>query len=80
MERNNLIKLFCIIILIILNGAVYFHGKELSCNKCQLVINQKIGDRNFNQFVNLTDVYNNFLNGTCLIEKTKGEYLVHGLS
>jgi len=74
MERDNLIKLFCIVLLIILNGAVYFHGQNLSCDECKL----KITHNFMEESVRLIDVYNHFINGTCLIERSGNNYIVHG--
>ena len=77
--ENNLIKLFCVVILIILNVAVIINGLNLSCNKCQLVVYQTSAGQTSYQYVNLTDVYNQYLNGNCLIERSGKSFIVHGL-
>jgi len=79
MERNTLIKLLCIVVLIILNVSVIINGLNLSCSQCKLVISTNDGITKTNQDVYLVDVYNQFLNGTCMIEKTKNNFIVHGL-
>ena len=72
------VKLFMIFILIGLNFAVYFNGKDLSCDGC--VINFEASKRKhetvnnmvFQNFtVNITDLYNDFIEGYCLVEFDK---------
>ena len=79
MERNTLIKLFCVVILIALNIAVVFNGLNLSCDKCKLIITNNDGVTKTNQEIKIIDLFNNYLNGTCLIERSGNRFIVHGL-
>ena len=79
MERNTLIKLFCVIILIALNLAVVINGLNLSCDKCKLIITNNDDVTKTNQEVKIIDLYNHYLNGTCLIERRGNRFVVHGL-
>lgn len=61
-KTETIIKLICILILIILCISIYIHGKELSCNKCQVSIQQN------NQVfkVNISEIYNLYLEDKCI--------------
>lgn len=79
-----LIEFFCILILIFLNFAVWYNGKNLDCDKCTIDFkairreHETASNKVFQNFsVPIVDIYNNFLNGDCLVkfDKDNGYYL-----
>jgi hypothetical protein len=73
-----IIKVFCIIIIITLNVLVYVHGKDLSCDKCKIhfqsekTIYKNVYDSPLqNLYINISLIYNDFLNNKCYIEWDK---------
>jgi hypothetical protein len=71
MEKRTILILQVISILIevFLIISIYLNGVQLSCDKC--VINfesDKLGTE-INKFsINITELYYNYLNGTCLVK------------
>jgi len=74
-KKESIIKLICIIILLILNLLIYFNGKNLSCDKCEIrfmankesiryVTNEPIQDFK----VNITNLFKDYKNKYCLIK------------
>lgn len=72
-KSQILIEVFCLIIIISLCAAVYFHGKSLSCDKCSITFKQ-IREQGRDLFpirifeFKIIDLYSNLTNGRCLIE------------
>ena len=52
------IKLFCVIILIILNLAIFINGSHLSCDKCMVKHNEK--------FYHINQLFDEYQKGECL--------------
>ena len=61
-KTESIIKIICILVLISLNLAIIINGKDLSCNKCQVSIQKD------NQIfkVNITEIYESYLNNECI--------------
>jgi hypothetical protein len=72
-NKELIIKLFCIIILVGLNFAIYFNGKDLSCDQCiiQFSSGQKTQldkgiEYSFN--VSINEIYNGYIKNYCPIK------------
>ena len=74
-KREFLIKIFVIFILVSLNIAIYFNGRDLSCDKCMInfesykreheTSSNKVS-QNFT--VNISEIYDYFVDEYCLVE------------
>lgn len=78
------VKLFCVIILILLNIAIYFNGRDLTCNECYIhfTAEKRFGEsasnKEFQNFsVKINDLYSGYLEEYCLVEfdSINGYYL-----
>jgi hypothetical protein len=64
------LKLFCILILIILNIAIYLNGKELSCDNCTIKFTSKqIGAAKDSVFeVSISEMVSSYAQNKCLVD------------
>ena len=78
------IKIFCLLILIFLNLAIWYNGKNLTCDNCSIDFTASrrertgISNKVYQNFsVRIKDLYEGFLEDYCLIEfdKLQGYYL-----
>lgn len=71
MKKNNIIKLqaICVLILIIINIAIIINGQDLDCTRCAL----KFEDNNMTLKINMTTIYEEYLDDSCPIEKKNGD-------
>ena len=72
-KQELIIKLFCILILIGLNIAVWYNGKDLSCSQCIIKFSsgqynqlQKDIDNSFN--VSVIELYESYQKDYCLVK------------
>jgi len=72
-KKEIIIKMICLIVLIILNMAIYFNGISLSCDKCVILQKTHIpgspDEKDSINEIKLNEVYNNLINGTCLLRQ-----------
>lgn len=83
-----LVRIFCLILIIALNLAIYLNGKSLDCNKC--IINfeafkesySNAYDKPAQEFsVKITDLYNEFkLNNSCLVKYEEQGYMIKNVT
>lgn len=72
-KQELTIKIFCIIILLILNIAIYINGKNLDCNKCQIKF--RIGNEIME--VNANKLFDKYLNNDCNLDYNQLDYYEH---
>jgi len=80
-KRNSLILIACILIAAALTAAVYFNGKDKSCDKCEI---QFKTIRSYGQALpepiiiskNVHELYDDYVAGECKIkvDKNRGYY------
>ena len=66
-----IVKIFCILIVLSLCLVVYFNGKNLDCNKCEINFKQseKLGGVfEFEESIKVLDLSNNLSKGICLLK------------
>ena len=71
MEQRTILILQVISLLIevYLIISIYLNGVQLSCSKCQISFQSKKQDTEINNFkVNITELYYNYINGTCIVK------------
>ena len=71
-NKELIIKIVCVLILIGLNYAIYFNGKDLTCDKCIIKFSSSQNiqsnyniENKFN--VSINDLFNNYTNKNCLV-------------
>ncbi len=83
-KRELLIKLFSISILVFLCIAVWYNGKDLTCNNCNINFESyktMSADSSYKVYqnfsTNIYDLYYKFLEGECLVvfDEDNGYYL-----
>ena len=68
METNTSLKIFCIIILIILNVLIVLNGRTLSCDKCVITFHHERDMIKQEMKINISELYEYFKQDKCLIE------------
>ena len=74
-KQQIIIKVLCIVILLGLNIAVFIHGRNLSCDKCKIeftsekITHEEAFDSSWQEItINITDLYDSYLNDQCIIK------------
>jgi hypothetical protein len=75
-KQETIIKIVCILILIALNIAVYLNGRDLSCDKCQIRFNSESLAQVQEFSINITTLYNNYLENDCYIEYSEYGFII----
>lgn len=72
-NKELLIKIICIIILVGLNISIWYNGKDLSCDQCIIKFNSgqktqldKGIEYSFN--VSIYEIYNGYINNNCPVK------------
>lgn len=75
-RTETIIKISSIIILIILNLAIYYNGKDLSCEQCQVnfVFENQIGMEE--KIVNVSNLYQDYKEGYCYVRFSENGIVV----
>ena len=81
-KKEFAIKLFCLIIIIFLNLAIWINGKDLSCDKCIVNFNSRKNvdffDLSKNDFnISVIELYNSYLENKCIVEYQEGQGFIY---
>lgn len=74
------IKTMVLVIIILLSASIYYKRVENTCNNCRISFIESTSQRGENILdVPVKDIYQSYLNGSCLVKKTEGGYFYSGL-